>query len=88
MESVPTGKKNKQGEGIIKPVLGNHYNRFMGGIDRSDYMISNYSSVRKSMKWTTKVAFHFVEEAVLNSFILFDKFIEKKRNVSYNLNYC
>ena len=85
MESVRTGKKNKQGEGIIKPVLGNHYNRFMGGIDRNDYMISNYSSVRKSMKWTTKVAFHFVEEAVLNSFILFDKFIEKKRFLQFKL---
>ena len=71
MESSLTGKKNKQGEDIIKPVLVNHYNRFMGGIDRNDAIIGNYSSVRKSMKWTTKVASHFTEEALLNFFILF-----------------
>ena len=41
MESARTGKKNKQGEGIIKPVLVNHYNCFMGGINRNDAMIGN-----------------------------------------------
>ena len=25
------------------------------------------------MKWTTKVAFHFIEEAILNAFVLFNK---------------
>ena len=85
MESARTGKKNKQGEDIIKPVLVNHYNRFIGGIDRNDAMIGNYSSVRKSMKWTTKVAFHFIEEAVLNSFILFNKVIGKKRFLQFKL---
>ena len=39
MESAGIGKKNKQGEGIIKPVLVNHYNCFMGG--RNDAMIGN-----------------------------------------------
>ena len=37
------------------------------------------------MKWTTKVAFHFIEEAVLNSLILFDKVIEKKRFLQFKL---
>ena len=37
------------------------------------------------MKWTTKVAFHFIEEAVLNSLILFDKVIEKKRSLQFKL---
>ena len=59
MESAWTGKENKQGEDIIKPVLVNHYNRFIGGIDRNHAMIGNYSSVRKSMKWTTKGGFPF-----------------------------
>ena len=40
------------------------YNRFMGGVDRNDEMIANYNSVRKSMKWTKKVAFHFTEIAL------------------------
>ena len=57
----------------------------MGGIDRNDAMIGNYSSVRKSMKWTTKVAFHLIEEAVLNSFILFNKVNGKKRFLQLKL---
>ena len=57
----------------------------MGCIDKNDAMIGNYPSVRKSMKWTTKMAFHFIEEAVLNSFILFDKVIRKKRFLQFKL---
>ena len=85
MESARTGKKNNQGEDIIKPVLVKHCNRFMGGTDRNNAIIGNYSSIRKSMKLTTKVAFHFIEEAVLNSFILFDKVIGKKHFLQFKL---
>ena len=45
----------------------------MGGVDRNDALIGNYTSAHKSFKWTTKVAFHFIEEATLNAFILFNK---------------
>ena len=37
------------------------------------------------MKWTTKVAFHLIEEAVLNSFILFNKVNGKKRFLQLKL---
>ena len=45
----------------------------MGGVDRNDALIGNYTCICKSFKWTVKVAIHYVEEAVLNSFILYDK---------------
>ena len=45
----------------------------MRGVDRNDALIGNYTSVRKSLKWATKVAFHFIEEAILNAFILLKK---------------
>ena len=45
----------------------------MGGVDRNDTLIGNYRCIRKSFKWTVKVAIHNVEEAVMNSFILYDK---------------
>ena len=31
------------------------------------------------MKWTTKVAFHSIEESILNSFYLFDKYFGGQR---------
>ena len=42
-------------------------------VDQNDPLIGNYSSVRKSSKWATKVAFHFIEEAILNVFISLNK---------------
>ena len=49
------------------------YNKNMGGVDQNNMLISNYNSVRKSLKWTKKVPFHFIDEAILNAFILFNK---------------
>ena len=58
---------------LSKLKLVQDYNKNIGGVDRNDSLISNYTSVRKSLKWTTKVACHFIEEAILNVFILFNK---------------
>ena len=33
----------------------------MGGVDQNNVLISNYTYGRKSVKWTTKVTFHFIE---------------------------
>lgn len=46
----------------------------MGGVDKNDAVISTYSSVRKSHKWTTKIFFHFLEEAIFNSFVIFQTY--------------
>ena len=66
-------KKNKDGEIVTKLKLVQDYNKNTGGVDRNDALIGNYTSVRKSLKWATKVAFHFIEEAILNAFILLKK---------------
>ena len=50
----------------------------MGGVDWNDALIGNYSSVRKMLKWTVKVVFHFIEEAFLNAYILNETFGVKK----------
>ena len=68
-----TGKTTRDGTPVSKLVLVNAYNQKDGCVDRNDALIGNYSSVRKTLKWTTKVAFHFIEEAVLNSFISYTK---------------
>lgn len=43
-------------------------------------MISNYSCIRKSYKWYTKIFFHFLEEAVYNAFVIYDKIEEGKKH--------
>lgn len=70
---VDTGKRDRHGNNVRKLQLINDYNKYMGGVDRNDELLGTYCCVRKSMKWTKKVAFHFIEEGVLNAHILYKK---------------
>ena len=66
----------KQGQdelALSKLKLIKDYNTNMGGVGWNNALIGNYTCLRESFKWTVKVAIHYVEEAVLNSFILYDK---------------
>ena len=52
-----------------------------------DALIGNYTSVSKSLKWTAKVTIHFIEEAISNAFILFNKAnTDKIRFMHFKLN--
>jgi hypothetical protein len=56
---------------IMKPSMVVNYNKNMGGVDRSDQMISYTNSIVKSFKWWEKVIFHVLAIAVLDAYILF-----------------
>jgi len=43
----------------------------MGCVDKNDAATVLYALVRKSYKWTTKVAFHMIEEALFNAHVLY-----------------
>jgi hypothetical protein len=56
---------------IRKPNVVTNYNKYMGGVDRSDQMISYTNNVVKSFKWWKKVFFHVLAITVLDAYILF-----------------
>ena len=64
-------KQKKSAQIVSKLALIDDYNKKMGGVDKNDAIVGNYSSVRKSYKWTNKVFFHFLEEALFNSFVVY-----------------
>lgn len=60
--------KNKYGQQKMKPNHIAEYNLNMLGIDRSEQMISYYSSPRKTIRWYKKVIFHFLDISVWNPY--------------------
>ena len=44
-----------------------------GGVDRHDQMLQPYSAARKAMKWYRKLGIHFLQIALLNAHILYQK---------------
>ena len=56
-----------------KPTCIADYNKYMGGVDRTDQLLKPYEVPRKTLKWYKKVAIHFMQLAMLNSFIVYQK---------------
>ncbi|WAR15686.1 PGBD4-like protein [Mya arenaria] len=53
----------------IRPKCVVMYDKFMGGVDRSDQMVANFRLDLKVLKWWKKVFFHILGLTVLNSYI-------------------
>ena len=66
---VPT--KERRGVVQMRQKLIGDYNQHMGYVDKNDQMLATHTCVRKCSKWTTKLAFHFIEEAIYDSYILY-----------------
>lgn len=65
-EFVDTGKKTRQGDPIMKPLVVDEYNKAKMGIDLSDQMASYSTAVRKSVRWYHKAA----EELLLGTTVV------------------
>lgn len=49
------------------------YNRFMGGVDKSDQLLHYYETLHKCCKYWKKIFLHLIDVAVLNSSIIFSE---------------
>ena len=54
------------------------FTTIMGGHKRCNDLTGNYSCIRKTNKWYTKIFFHFLEEALYNAFVAYSKEGQKK----------
>ena len=48
----------------------------MGGVDRSDQLLSYYSSHRKTIRWYKKVFLHILELAVINAYLIYKEAVK------------
>ena len=57
-------------EEVRKPDVVEEYNRFMGGVDRSDQLLSYYGFSHRTVKWWRRAMFHLLDKAVVNAFTI------------------
>lgn len=69
---------NKRGVEKEKPICVIDYNQNMSGVDRSDQMVSYYTTPRKTIRWYLKVFFHLVDVCLWNSTYINNKVKPKK----------
>ena len=73
--SVERNVKDKGGKSQKKdvpiPIIVYNYNKYMNGVDRSDQLIKYYNILRQTKKYWKTLFFHFIDIAIINSFILF-----------------
>ena len=63
-----SGRYKKRDVPIPLPIF--HYSKHMGGVDRSDQPIHYYNVLRQTRKYWKTLFFHFIDIAVVNSYIL------------------
>ena len=56
-----------------KPTCISDSNKYMGGVDCTDQLLKPYAAPGKSLKWYKKMAIHFMQLSMLNSFIIYQK---------------
>jgi len=57
IHEIKNERTPKRGRGEVPPTklsLINDYNKYMGGVDKNDALIGNYTCVSKTFKWRVK----------------------------------
>ena len=73
MVTVNRRSRHAQGgvEALCKPVMINEYNKYMGGVDIADQLVTYYGFQHCSKKWWKRVFFHLLDVTMVNAFVIY-----------------
>ena len=66
-------KREKKYVAVKRPAIIRQYNSKMGGVDLCDRMLAYYRIKTRTKKWTVHVIMHFIDLALVNSWILYQR---------------
>lgn len=66
-------RRIKKREDVDCPFVVKGYNRFMGGVDLMDGLIGRYIIKLRSRKWYIRLWYHFIDVAIVNSWLLYKR---------------
>ena len=74
-EFVERRVKSKEGVSriqILCPVVVREYNKYMGGVDKSDQYMAYHNVLRRTVRFWKNPFYHLIDISVVNSFILYN----------------
>ncbi|XP_018403103.1 PREDICTED: piggyBac transposable element-derived protein 3-like [Cyphomyrmex costatus] len=77
--------KGKTDLATQKPEIVSYYNSTKGGTDTFDFLCKSYSTCRKTTRWTIRLFFSMLDQAVVNSNILYN--LNDINNVTERYNF-
>ena len=60
-------------EMVQKPVMIQEYNKYMGGVDKADQLVTYYGFPHTSKKWWKRVFFHLLDTTIVNAYIMYNQ---------------
>ena len=86
--AVAVERRNRHAAGgretVMKPQAIVEYNRYMGGVDHADQLLSYYGFGHRTVKWWRRAFFFLLDMAVVNSYILYTlQNPDKRRRLSH-----
>ena len=70
-------------EVIKKPKIIEEYNKYMGGVDKADQLVTYYGFCHRTRKWYKRVFFHLFEVTIVNAYILYCTLLPHKQRLSH-----
>ena len=81
-------RKNRKMIQVPRPASVDIYNRFMGGVDIADMLLSLYRSKMRSRKWYHRIVVHLVSLALVNSFTVYRQIGGTGSLLDFQLDVC